>query len=243
MAAPRDNYQSMSTNDDGGKRGLAVSSKRLRSPLLLVLCTFIAIPQFASATTLSYLKVKGGSMASDVERKYGDMIETAAFLNDYDKDLITAVIVVESEGNPNATSPVGAKGLMQLMPRTAIAMGASNSRDPFQNILAGTKYLRHLEEEYSFTSPEEVLLAYNAGPVRAQRLVATDYDAREWGYVEKVMYTYRMIKSQKVDSLREAKGNTRKSLLSALFVSQPTKSYATPAPVDNNTRRPEIRTQ
>jgi membrane-bound lytic murein transglycosylase MltF len=109
--------------------------------------------------------------------------------------MILAVIIVESEGNTQATSHKGAQGLMQLMPLTAKAMGAKDAKEPFQNILAGTKYLKQLEERYGFDSPQEALVAYNMGPTRAKRWLS-QYQPEEYGYVQKVMYVYEVLSKQ-----------------------------------------------
>lgn len=73
-----------------------------------------------------------------------------------------AVIQVESGGDPNAKSPVGAKGLMQLMDGTAKELGVTNSFDPVQNRQAGTKYLNQLMNKYQ--DLDLTLMAYNWGP-------------------------------------------------------------------------------
>ena len=65
-----------------------------------------------------------------------------------DPALVGAVIEVESGGDASATSPVGAAGLMQLMPQTAQALGVSNPYDPAQNVRAGASYLRQLLDRF-----------------------------------------------------------------------------------------------
>lgn len=82
---------------------------------------------------------------------------------------IRAVMDTESDGNPNAVSAAGAKGLMQLMPGTWEEMRGRYgfSADPFEprdNILAGTAYLREMFDRYGDITG--MLAAYNAGPVR-----------------------------------------------------------------------------
>ena len=149
-------------------------------------------PFTSFAATNSYLKQNAPDFISKTKAQYGQMIDIAALLHDYDDKLILAVIIVESEGNEVATSHRGAQGLMQLMPPTAKAMGAKNPKEPFQNILAGTKYLKSLEDDYGFNSPQEALVAYNMGPSRAKRWLS-QYEATDYGYVQKVMYVYGIL--------------------------------------------------
>jgi transglycosylase-like protein with SLT domain len=89
-------------------------------------------------------------------------IRAAAIRYGVPENLISAVIAVESEFNPNAVSRKGATGLMQLMPGTAATVGVRDRRDAPQNIDGGVHHLRALMDRFGNNLPL-VLAAYNAG--------------------------------------------------------------------------------
>lgn len=98
----------------------------------------------------------------------------------FDPAFILAVIAVESRFNPVAVSPVGARGLMQIMPATAVVvadryrlpyMGPSDLFDPATNLRLGVQYLEELRGQFSSVVPH-FLAAYNIGPFRLQQLLA-----------------------------------------------------------------------
>ncbi len=106
-------------------------------------------------------KYSGFSLAKR-QKKYQEMIKTAADKNKLPNALVHAVITAESAYNPKAISKAGAVGMMQLMPATAERYGVKDSKDAEANIAGGTKYLRDLLVMFD-NDKELALAAYNAG--------------------------------------------------------------------------------
>lgn len=98
------------------------------------------------------------------------LIANAASQYGVPSQIALEVAIQESGLNPNAVSPAGAVGVMQLMPATAASLGVTNSYDPTQNINAGVKYLAQLFSQ--FGAWDQTLGAYNWGPGNVQNAVA-----------------------------------------------------------------------
>lgn len=123
--------------------------------------------------------------------KYDHLISKAANKFNLDPNLIKAVIKAESNFNHMAVSPVGAQGLMQLMPATASDMNVRDSFHPESNIEGGARYLSYLLKTYR-NDLELALAAYNAGEKAVAKYNYNIPPYRETqNYVRKVQSFYR----------------------------------------------------
>ncbi|MTT30580.1 transglycosylase SLT domain-containing protein [Terrilactibacillus sp. BCM23-1] len=118
-----------------------------------------------------------------------NLINQSAIKNQVDPKLVQSIIKHESSGNPHATSPAGAKGVMQLMPTTAASLGITDAYDPKQNIEGGTKYLGDLLKKYN-GNKELALAAYNAGSGNVDKYDGIPPFKETQKYVRHVLDTY-----------------------------------------------------
>ena len=141
---------------------------------------------------------KPAGMDADVR----GLVAEAAKNFDVNPLLVDSVIQVESNYNPFAVSPKGAQGLMQLMPSTAQRFGVTDSFDPKQNIEAGVRYLKFLQD--TFQDDRLAIAAYNAG----EKAVAKYKDVPPYpetvSYVAKVGKKYGQAKRTAMNSSETA---------------------------------------
>ena len=124
---------------------------------------------------------------------FAEAVQAAALANQLPAALLHAVIDTESHYNPNARSPKGAGGLMQLMPQTARQMGVADVYDPAANIRGGARYLKQLMTLFD-NDVALAVAAYNAGPeaVLSHGRVIPPY-AETQRYVPSVLRQYRRL--------------------------------------------------
>jgi soluble lytic murein transglycosylase-like protein len=121
--------------------------------------------------------------------RYDRFIREAATLYQIPHELVRAVIMVESNYDPRAVSHAGARGLMQLMPATALRMQARDPFDPRSNIFGGTRYLRVLANQFN-GNLELTIAGYNAGEGAVMRHGGIPPYPETQDYVLKVLQYY-----------------------------------------------------
>jgi soluble lytic murein transglycosylase-like protein len=138
----------------------AMSSAPIARPMLALLPgATILDPKVDVATEFEFVQPS---------EAYEEIIQAAAAEYSLDAGLIRAVMQAESAFHPYAVSRAGAEGLMQLMPALADEMGVTDSFDPRENIMGGTRYLKRLLD-YHQGNLDLALASYNAGPGNVER--------------------------------------------------------------------------
>ncbi len=141
-------------------------------------------PAFRRWVRSPYSSLSGGGIS-----EYDSLLQLHGERLDWDWRLLASQVYQESRFDPRARSWAGARGLMQLLPETALAHGAENPYDPGQNLAAGTDYLLWLQRQWDHIEDplirrQFVLASYNVGLGHvhdAQRLAAAaDLDSLLW---------------------------------------------------------------
>src|SRR5436309_12059838 len=127
--------------------------------VLALAATPLAAPSFAAGPR----PLAASAFPLPVPQYLASVITEAAKTCRVDPNLVAAMAFRESRFNSNAISSRGAQGVMQLMPKTARALGVQDSFDPQQNVFGGTKYLKSLLDRFH-GDVTMTLAAYNAGP-------------------------------------------------------------------------------
>lgn len=160
------------------KNGPAAAAPALREP---------GVPLMPSGPAKSNFLDK----VIDRIRPYESTINQAAKENGLPTALVKGVIAAESAGKADAVSPVGAKGLMQLMDPTARELGVADSLNPSENIVGGTRYLRRMMDQFQ-GKLDHALAAYNAGPGNVRKYGGIPPFSETRNYVRKVTRYFEM---------------------------------------------------
>ena len=142
------------------------------------------IPASTENETLAGLPLTQPSEAAGPTQWRGHVARIAAKY-DLSPQLLEALVWQESRWRPGAVSPAGARGLAQLMPRTAGELGV-NPHDPLANLEGGARYLRQQLDTFG-GDLEKALAAYNAGPNRVIRAGGVPNISETRGYVAAIM--------------------------------------------------------
>ncbi len=127
-------------------------------------------------------------------RKYRKTIEIYSQIYGVDAELIHAIVRQESCFNEGAHSRVGAIGLMQLMPQTALELRITDPWNPEHNIQGGIKYIAQMLEMFE-GNPKLAIAAYNAGPGNVNKYRGIPPFAETRHYVKKVYGEYKRLKA------------------------------------------------
>jgi soluble lytic murein transglycosylase-like protein len=130
-----------------------------------LLLSAAAVPSFADRPSLA---LAAHAMPSPVPSHLVPLFIEAGHKYGIDPNLLAAQAFKESRYDARAVSRFGAEGIMQLKPKTARSLGATDTFDPRQNIMAGAKYLRKQLDRFN-GDIAMALAAYNAGPERVAK--------------------------------------------------------------------------
>lgn len=142
----------------------------------------------AVAVPSATLPVQGRSAKLN-QADLGEMLAKAGQEHNLDVDLLASIVKAESGGNTRAVSRAGARGLMQLMPKTSSGLGVEDSFKPEQNVRGGSTYLDELLKRYD-NKLALALAAYNAGPGAVDKYHGIPPYHETQAYVARVIHEF-----------------------------------------------------
>lgn len=148
--------------------GTSITASRFFGNIREALVSIRSLPSLVTRNFGAVLFDSSAKIETPMPPYIAALMSEAGRAHGVDPRLLAAVAHRESAFNPNALSPVGAGGLMQLMPATARFLGCSNVFDARQNVYAGARYLRTLLDAFH-GDLDLTLAAYNAGPGAVQK--------------------------------------------------------------------------
>jgi soluble lytic murein transglycosylase-like protein len=181
-----------SPNPAGALNKMSAISKIANSPYLVEECDY--------ADAEYRLSSIGGKKA---ERLLHTIVIQTASRHHVDPALVKAIIMAESGYNARAISKKGAKGLMQLMPATAQALGVEDIFNPKQNISGGVRYFKKLVTQFD-GDVELALAAYNAGSRNVRHFQGIPPFKATQSYIKKVFKYYKIYKDQMIGEMDKA---------------------------------------
>jgi soluble lytic murein transglycosylase len=146
--------------------------------------------QYRDLEEYAGIKISSPKIFPQIKNHISEIIEVVSREYDLDPRLVKAVIKAESDFNPWAISPKGAKGLMQLMPQTTQQCGVQNPFDIQENIECGIQYLASLLDYYQYDL-ERALAAYNAGKGAVEQFGGVPPFPETVNYINRVIYYYQ----------------------------------------------------
>ncbi len=160
----------------------------------------VVIPETPMISALSGYRIESSRVGAEC-RDYDPIIANVSRRYNVEEALVKAVIKAESGFQPNAVSPKGARGLMQLMPGTAQMHGVRNIHAPFDNIEGGVQHLRWLLDRYR-NDVVLALAAYNAGEAWVDQYGGIPPFEETRNYVTRVLRFRQVYLQQAIASAR-----------------------------------------
>ncbi len=151
-----------------------------------------------------WIRAYNGGVSSAEARLIASTILSLCRRHRVEPELVLALVAAESAFQSRAVSPVGARGLGQLMPSTAAMLGVSDAFDPEQNLSGTVRYLA--TQLKRFGNPRLALAAYNAGPGAVQRYGGVPPYQETQQYVGYVLKLYQELNTQKSAGKLAAEG-------------------------------------